>query len=32
MTAAVEASGAGPLEKAQLLTYFEAVASHLVNC
>jgi hemoglobin len=32
MTAAVEASGAGALEKAQLLTYFEAVASHLVNC
>jgi hemoglobin len=32
MTAAVEASGAGPLERAQMLTYFEAAASHLVNC
>jgi hemoglobin len=32
MTAAVEASGAGPLETAQMLTYFEAAASHLVNC
>lgn len=32
MTSALEASGAGPLEKAQLSTYFEAAATHLVNC
>jgi hemoglobin len=32
MMAAVKASGAGPLETAQMLTHFEAVASHLVNC
>jgi hemoglobin len=31
MRAAVEASGAGPLEQAQLLTYFEAAANHMVN-
>lgn len=31
MTAAVEASGAGELEKAQMLTYFSGVARHLVN-
>lgn len=32
MTTALDASGAGPLERAQLLTYFEAAATHLVNC
>jgi hemoglobin len=32
MRSAVDASGAGSLERAQMLTYFEAVASHLVNC
>jgi hemoglobin len=31
MTAAVEASGVGPLEKAQMLSYFSGVADHLVN-
>ncbi len=31
MTAALEASPAGPLERAQLRGHFEAVANHLVN-
>jgi len=31
MSAAVEASGVGALERAQLLTYFQATASHMVN-
>jgi hemoglobin len=31
MWAAVEASGAGPLERAQMLSYFAGVAGHLVN-
>ena len=31
MAAAVEASGAGPLERAQLLGHFQAVADHLMN-
>ena len=32
MTAALDASGVGPLEKAQMLSYFQQVAAHLVNC
>ncbi|HUB71102.1 MAG TPA: globin [Acidimicrobiales bacterium] len=32
MSAAVAQSGAGPLERAQLLAHFEGVANHLVNC
>ena len=31
MTAATKEAGLGPLEEAQLLSYFESVASHLVN-
>jgi hemoglobin len=31
MAAALEASPAGPLERAQLLSHFRSVASHLVN-
>jgi hemoglobin len=32
MTAALASCRPGPLEREQLLTYFESVASHLVNC
>jgi len=32
MGAALEASHARAMDKAQLLSYFESVASHLVNC
>ncbi len=31
MTAAVRASGLRPLDEAQMLTYFEASAAHMVN-
>jgi hemoglobin len=31
MSAAVKAAGARPLEEAQLLSYFEATARHMVN-
>jgi len=31
MTAALDASSAGPLERAQLLSHFRSVAGHLVN-
>jgi len=31
MRAAVESSGAGALERAQMLSYFEGAANHLVN-
>ncbi|HMK97456.1 MAG TPA: globin [Acidimicrobiales bacterium] len=32
MRAAVQAAHLGPLEREQVLTYFESAANHLVNC